>query len=121
MKTAEQKRRESYDAGMFAETLACIFLRLKGYKIITKRFKTKSGELDIVAKSGSVIVFVEVKKRTCLDDALASIAPYNMARIRKAAQWWLQSNISLADKCDIRFDVVAIAPYSWPRHILNAF
>jgi putative endonuclease len=121
MKTVEQKRRETYDAGVFAEALACLFLRLKGYKIITKRFKTKSGEIDIIAKTASVIVFVEVKKRVTVNDALACVSSHNISRVRRAAQWWLQCNTRVADNCDIRFDVIAIAPYCWPRHISNAF
>lgn len=104
-----------------AETLAVLFLRFKGYRILVQRFRTPVGEVDIVAKRGASIVFVEVKKRKTAAAALESISQHNAARVRRAAQWWLQRNTMLADKCNIRFDALALSPYCRIRHIENAF
>lgn len=112
---------KTHEDGLFAETLAAWFLRLRGYRIADRRFKTPVGEIDIVARRGRGVVFVEVKKRGVMDDALSCISPDNASRVRRAAEWWLKTHPALADKCDIRFDVLAIAPYCRIRHIPNAF
>jgi putative endonuclease len=113
--------RQTHQTGLFAETLAAIFLMLCGYRILNRRFKTPVGEIDIIAKRGRTVAFVEVKRRMVMDDALAAISPDSVARIRRAAEWWLKSHNGIADKCDLRFDVIAIAPYARIRHIHNAF
>jgi putative endonuclease len=94
---------------------------LHGWRVLGRRFKTPVGEIDIIAKRGKTVVFIEVKRRARLDDALSSIAPESVTRIRRAAQWWLKSHERAANNCDLRFDVVALAPYARIRHIHNAF
>jgi len=113
--------RQTHQAGLFAETLAAIFLMLCGYRILNRRFKTPVGEIDIIAKRGHMIAFVEVKRRAQMDDALAAISQGSVTRIRRAAEWWLKSRKGIADKHDLRFDVIAVAPYARIRHIHNAF
>ncbi len=113
--------KQTHQTGLFAETLASLFLMLKGWRILSRRFKTSVGEIDIIAKRGNMIAFIEVKRRKSLDDALAAISPDSAARIRRAAEWWLKSRNGNADKYDLRFDVIAIAPYARIRHIHNAF
>jgi len=54
------------DLGKFGEKLACDYLEEKGYAIIEKNFYTRGGEIDIIAKDGNILVFVEVKTRTSL-------------------------------------------------------
>jgi putative endonuclease len=88
---------------------------------VNRRFKTPVGEIDLVARRGRVVAFVEVKARKTGDDALYAISPENAGRVRRAAEWWLKSHAGFADKCDIRFDVVTYAPYASIRHISNAF
>lgn len=115
------QRTDTYKAGLMAELVASIWIMLKGYRILSRRFKTPVGEIDLIAKRGKTIVFIEVKKRADVGDALAAISPENASRVRRAAQWWLKGNARIADKCDIRFDAVALANYARPQHIPNAF
>jgi putative endonuclease len=112
---------ETHKTGLFAETLAVIFLRLRGWRILSRRFKTNVGEIDIIAKRGKQIAFIEVKRRRTIDDALMCLSPNAITRIRRAAEWFLKSRPEFADKCDMRFDLIAIAPYARIRHIPNAF
>lgn len=56
--------RDRQDLGQLGEKLACEFLRKNGYKIIDQNFRTRGGEIDIVAEEGEMLVFVEVKTRT---------------------------------------------------------
>lgn len=113
--------KQTHQTGLFAEMLAAIFLMLCGYRILNRRFKTPVGEIDIIAKRGRTVAFVEVKRRAQMDDALAAISQGSVARIRRASEWWLKSRKGIADKYDLRFDVIAIAPYARIRHIHNAF
>lgn len=112
--------------GLMAESLAAFYLRCKGYRILARRYKTPLGEVDIIATRAHitrapVICMVEVKTRKNLALSLESITPASRARIRNAAALWLQANPKFANNYDIRFDVVALAPYHWIRHIQNAF
>jgi len=111
----------SYKTGLWAESVAGMWLCAKGYRVLARRFKTPVGEIDVIVRRGTTLVFVEVKRRGAMNDALAAISAENAARVRRASEWWLKQNQQLADKCDIRFDVVACAPYAWPKHIPNAF
>lgn len=114
-------RRRAERAGRSAETLAGWLLRLKLYRIIATRYKTPVGEIDIVARKGTSIVFVEVKQRSgtaaARDQALASI---NTTRIVRCAEWF-QSSHPAYRGCDFRFDVITLAPGRWPHHLVNAF
>ena len=114
-------RRRAERAGRSAETLAGWLLRLKLYRIIATRYKTPVGEIDIVARKGRAIVFVEVKHRSgnslARDQALASV---NTARIVRCAQWF-QSAHPAYQTYDFRFDVITLAPGRWPHHLVNAF
>ncbi|NBX65500.1 MAG: YraN family protein [Proteobacteria bacterium] len=113
--------RNSYKAGLAAELLSALWLTLKGYRILGWRFKTSVGEIDIIAKRGKVLAFVEVKSRPSLEEGFTAISPENASRVRRAAEWWMKSNPGIADKCDIRFDAVALANYSRIKHLPNAF
>lgn len=113
-------RRGAERRGQWAEFLACWLLRAKGYRIIDRRFRSRVGEIDLVARRGRRIVFVEVKARENVDDAAAAVTPRQQARIVRAAEHWLARNVRDAD-LDISFDVVLVSPKSWPRHIASAF
>lgn len=113
--------RETHETGLWAETLAAFAMRLRGWRVLARRYKTPVGEIDLVLRRGRVIAFAEVKRRRRMDEALAAVTPATAARVRRAAAWWLQRHAALADKCDCRFDVIAIAPYASIRHIPNAF
>ena len=63
------KRVRAYRHGLFAETVAALLLRLKGHRIIARRYKTLVGEIDLVALKGKRLAFVEVKQRRTFEDA----------------------------------------------------
>lgn len=117
---AEGRRRRAYLLGHRAETVAALWLRLKGYRILARRYRTPKGEIDLVARRGDTVAMVEVKARESLDAALEAITPANRRRIVEAAHMWLARNPACAD-ATLRFDVLLIAPGHWPKHLPNAF
>jgi putative endonuclease len=92
----------------------------KGYRILARRFRTPHGEIDIVARKGDLLAFVEVKARASLDDAAYAVTPRQQQRIIDAAQGWLMVHPEHAE-FELRFDVILVAPKSLPRHLKAAF
>lgn len=109
-----------YKKGLMAEFKAKIYFRMLGYSILTERFKTPMGEIDIVVKRGNTIAFVEVKMRRTVDEAAEAIHNKNQSRVRNAAELYLQKYPEYTD-CEMRFDALVLAPGAWPRHIENAW
>jgi len=109
-----------HSKGLIAEFKARAFMRSKGYRILEKRFKTPHGEVDLIAKMGNTIVFVEVKLRKTKEAAAEAISAKNKRRVRTAAELYLQKYPEYAE-CDVRFDALILAPGAWPEHIENAF
>jgi putative endonuclease len=105
--------------GRRGETVAAWFLRLKGYRILASRYKTPVGEIDLVARHFRTLVFVEVKARRSgpVEDAWMAV---NDRRITRAADFWLARHPRHAAS-DMRYDVIFLAPMTWPRHVVNAF
>ncbi|HKQ54628.1 MAG TPA: YraN family protein [Methyloceanibacter sp.] len=114
------ERVRAYRRGRLAETLVAVLLRLKGHRIVARRYATPVGEIDLVALKGRRLAFVEVKRRKTVDDAAFSVTAKQRRRIVRAAQYWLASHPAFADH-DIAFDVVLAAPWHFPRVIANAF
>jgi putative endonuclease len=110
----------AFGLGLSAESRAAAYLVAKGYRIAARRFRSPVGEVDIVARRGRVLVFVEVKARATLDAAAESLQQRQQRRIAAAAAAWLSLNPHDIDK-DIRFDAVLVAPGKIPRHIPAAF
>lgn len=106
--------------GRLSEWMAILLLLSKGYLIIERRFKTRQGEIDLIARRFRTIVFVEVKYRSKLDDAIASILPKQQQRISNASRVWRARNPSTSG-ATFRFDIIAVAKGRWPQHIINAF
>lgn len=116
---SKQSRLAAELFGRRGETLAAWFLRLKGYRILASRFKTPMGEIDLVAQRSGTLVFVEVKARRSgsLADAWLAV---NDRRISRAAGYFLARHPRYAAS-DLRYDVIFLAPMTWPRHVVNAF
>jgi putative endonuclease len=95
------------ETGRNAENLAAAFLQAKGLTIIEKNFRAKVGEIDIIAKEGDEMIFVEVRARASRDfgGAAASVGGAKRRKLIKAAQLWLQVR-GWDGGC--RFDVVAV-------------
>lgn len=113
-------RLAAYRHGNRAEWLACMALRLKGYRILARNFRTRSGEIDIVARRGALVAIVEVKARGSLVAAMDAIGHSSQRRIEAAADLWLARQPDHA-RLSIRFDMVAILPRRWPIHVENIF
>lgn len=118
--SSSEKRRRADRAGRLAETLCALSLRLRGYRILARRFRTPVGELDIVARRGRSLAFVEVKARPSLALAAESIAFRQRKRVERAAGAYLALNPALAG-LDARFDAMLVAPWRWPRHLEDAW
>jgi len=115
-----KQQRKAHQFGVQAERLAALYLKAKGYRILSTRYRVRVGEIDIVAKSGGTIVFIEVKRRQNLAEALHSLQPRQKARIIRAAEYWLAEN-ELPLNTDCRFDMMVFSAYLVPHHIKNAF
>jgi putative endonuclease len=81
-----RQRRER--AGRLAEATAALLLRLKGYRVLARRFTTPVGELDLVARRGDLVLFVEVKRRQVAGTALQALLPRQQRRIARAAAYY---------------------------------
>ena len=94
--------------GIEGEDLACAELQRRGYAILERRYRTRFGEIDIVARDGAVTVFVEVKARVNGDfgGAAAAITGWKQHRIAEMARDYLARRH--LHECPCRFDVVAI-------------
>lgn len=119
MRTAET-RRKAYRRGHRGEWLAALALMLKGFRIVARRYKTPLGEIDLIARRGSLVLIVEVKVRPTLAQAMEAIGRQSEHRIEGAADLWLgrQPDFGLLS---VRFDMVAVLPRRWPVHVENVF
>jgi putative endonuclease len=113
-------RQIAFRLGLSAESRAAAFLVAKGYRIVARRWRSVLGEVDIVARRRRLLAFVEVKARATLDEAAGAVLPHQRRRIIGAARAWLAAHPDDA-ACDIRFDVMLVAPRCIPRHIQAAF
>src|ERR1700747_3692307 len=115
------ERQIAFRTGISAEGRAAAFLIAKGFRILARRWRSPVGEIDIVARRRSLLVFVEVKARENLDDAAWSVTDRQRLRIAAAAaEVWLAQNGDERIR-DIRFDAMLVAPGRIPRHIPAAF
>ncbi len=113
--TRPEENRRARLFGRRAEWLAAAWLTLKGYRILARRFSAAGGEIDIVARRGDVVAFVEVKARPGLNEAAVAISEAKRRRISSAARVWLQRN-PWAMRATLRGDAVWVAPRRLPRH-----
>ena len=103
--------------GRSAETLACFWLRLKGWRILARRARVPGGEVDVIARRGRTIAFVEVKARATDDAAAFSLDAYRLRRVVVAAERLAPRYMRDGD--DLRIDAMFIVPGRWPRHLPN--
>jgi putative endonuclease len=113
-------RKKAERRGHWAEVSALMLLRLKGYRLLARRFKSHHGEVDLIMRRGSTTAFIEVKARPTHDDAVTSVNTYQSRRIAAAAGLWMMRD-EKASQNHCRFDIVAVNSYLWPKHIENAF
>jgi putative endonuclease len=113
-------RQAAHVYGHHAETIALWYLRLKGYRLIARRFKSAGGEIDLVMRRGKTLVFIEVKARSSVDQGLHAVTPNQSRRISAAAAFFTARH-DMTAIAEQRFDIVAVPSYLWPTHIKNAF
>ena len=95
--------------GKIGEDIACAELRRRGYAILARRYRTRAGELDIVAEDGRTLVFVEVKARGSMDygGAAAAVTLLKQRKLCAMAMDYI-SRRGVAPERACRFDVVAV-------------
>jgi putative endonuclease len=120
MTAPSRERRRAFLRGHVAEHLAAFYLIAKGYRIMAMRYKTRSGEIDIVARKKDIAVFIEVKARASIEDGLNAVTAETQERIRRASDIWLSRQRQAAD-LGARYDVVVIRPWRWPAHFMSYF
>lgn len=113
------KRQLAERSGRDGEARAAFWLRAKGWSILDRRVKTPSGEIDLVARRGNCIAFVEVKWRRKSVDLDFAIDEYRLARVAAAVECVAHRYAENGE--DIRIDVILLAPGAFPRHIANAW
>lgn len=108
----------TYYKGIIGEFIAIFLLKIKGYKILSVRDKTKEWEIDIVAQKNEILVFVEVKLRKKENYLCDTITLDKKMRIKKAANSYIEKINN--ENLNVRFDVILISWHSI-KHIENAF
>jgi putative endonuclease len=104
--------------GRRAESLAALWLIVRGWRIVARRRQLPMIEVDIVARRGGVLAVVEVKQRQSIEAALAALTPEAARRLQlAAAQLAAEQGARGARPLAARVDLIALAPGRWPRHI----
>lgn len=110
--------------GHLCETIAMIFLMLKGYIPVAKNYVTGrgtgAGEVDLIMRRGKMLVFIEVKKRPSLTTGLQAITMENQMRVVRASSAFLarhKKHVMYA----VRYDAVILSPWKTPYHLKDAW
>jgi putative endonuclease len=110
-------------AGRQGETLAALWLMLHGWRIVARRQRIGAGrgvgEVDLIARRGRVLAFVEVKWRAHRAAFADAIDEHRLARVARAAEALIPRYARAGDT--MRIDVILLAPWQWPRHIVHVW
>ena len=120
MKSALDRREMTYLRGHRAEWIALLFLVAKGYRPLARRYAASGGEIDLIVMRGDTIAFVEVKSRTRTETDFDPLFAVDRRRIFRAAKIYVSRHPALMQRT-LRFDIILLAPGTWPRHLINAF
>lgn len=112
-------RRQRERMGRWAELIAAAVLCLKGYRILARRYRSKAGEIDLIAVRGRRLAFIEVKRRPTMDAAEAAKTFRQARRIARAAEQWVWRHPAYRDY-EIGLDALLLVPGRLPRHQPNA-
>lgn len=113
-------RRKALLIGRLSEYYAALYLIFTGYRVVAMRFRVKSGEVDLIARKGDLVAFVEVKARRITGDAVFAVDPSTQRRIRNASLAWIARQPDAA-ALSYRYDIIAVTPWSRPQHFSDAF
>jgi len=108
-----RKRQINYHIGLFAEFIATVFLKIKFYSIVKRRYRCNFGEIDIIAAKGNKIIFVEVKKRDSF--ITESISTPSSHRIKRSADYFLAKNLQYSNH-EVRIDLIQLNKFLLPKH-----
>jgi len=112
-------RQEAEQRGRGAETIACWYLRLHGWRILARRARVPGGEVDVVAKRRRTLAFVEVKSRADAGSAAFALDEWRLRRVAVAAERLMSRYMDGVD--DVRIDAIFIVPFRWPKHLPNVW
>ena len=112
-------RRRAERGGRRAERLAAWWLRLKGWRILAIRARTPVGEVDLVARRGRTLAFIEVKARATEAEAALALDDWRLRRVARAAEALAPRFARAGDT--IRIDALFMVPRRWPRHMANVW
>jgi putative endonuclease len=113
-------RRAAFRRGHLAEWVAMLFLMVKGFRPLARRYAAAGGEIDLIMRRGDLVIFVEVKARAGLDDARIAISARKQRLFARAARAWLSRNRWCAG-ANLRADAVFVTPRHLPVHVPQAF
>lgn len=99
--------------------MAAWWLRLCGWRILAQRVKVKVGEVDVIARKGRTVAFIEVKWRREAASLGEAIDAHRLRRVARAAEMLAPCYAKAGD--DVRIDVILMAPGKWPHRIANAW
>lgn len=114
-----EKRILADKRGRDGEEEAARWLSEQGWEILARRVKTKSGEIDLIARKDGLVAFVEVKWRRRAADLATAIDEKRLARVAAAVAAVGHEYVAPGE--DMRIDVILLAPGAFPRHIANAW
>jgi putative endonuclease len=113
------KRQQAERGGRRAERLAAWWLRLKGWRILAVRARTPVGEVDLIARRGRTLAFIEVKARASEAEAGWALDDYRLRRVMRAAEALLSRYMREGDT--VRIDAMFVTPWRLPRHLPNVW
>lgn len=105
--------------GRWGERRVALLLRLSGWRILATRVKTPMGEVDLIARKGKLVAFIEVKTRRTAAQLDTAIDEYRLRRVAAATNAIAATYVKRDDA--IRIDIFLVAPGRWPRRIENAW
>ena len=110
--------KKSFKQGFWGEIKALFYIMLKGYIPLRWRYKTKHGEIDLIAKKKNMLIFIEVKTRPTIALGYDSISALQKERIENAARFFVRKHKKYLSY-GLRFDGIVITPKKWPVHMIN--
>lgn len=99
--------------------MAAWWLRLQGWRVLDRRVRHPLGEVDLIVRRSDILAFIEVKTRTKKADLATAIDAYRLRRVAAAANALAPSYQRGGE--DIRIDVILIAPFAFPKHLINVW
>ncbi len=112
-------RQAAEQRGRGAETIACWYLRMHGWRILSRRARVPGGEVDIIARRRRTLAFVEVKARGTEDAANFALDEWRLRRVAVAAERLMARYMDGVD--EVRIDAIFIVPFRWPRHLVDVW